>query len=197
MLNYFRAGLAKVKVKIKKADGVELGNVEVILLPFLRKVCYGHAEIVECSAYEMFLLVNLDFHNEPCTCSILAIDIKHRFAVEPSFAKLFSAQYAHLFNGALQFFGEKCVEEEHKEFRASLVGESFFESEIQSERCELRKLFNTAGRASLGYRHKTSFKGNAVRGNKTVYNKWRQYRRCNKEMNIEKNLTTSNIGVKQ
>jgi hypothetical protein len=141
MLNYFRAGLPKVKVKIKKADGVELGNVEVVFLPLFRKVGYGHAKVVECSAYEMLLLVNLNFHNEPCTGGILAIDIKHRFTVELSFAKLLSAQYAHLFNGAFEPVGEECIEEEQKEFRASLVGESFFESEIQSERRKPRKCF--------------------------------------------------------
>jgi hypothetical protein len=136
MLDYFRATFSKVDVKIKKADGIELWNVEIILLPLLRKVCYGHAEIVESTAYEMLLLVNLDFHNEPCAGGILAIDIKHRFAVELGFAKLLSVQYAHLFNGAFKPVGKESVEEEQKEFRASLVGEGFFESKVQSKRGE-------------------------------------------------------------
>jgi hypothetical protein len=176
MLDYFRAGLPKVKVKIKKADGVELWNVEVVLLSLLRKVGYGHAEVVESAAYEMFLLINLDFHNEPCACGIFAIDIKHSFAIELGFSKLLSAQYAHLFNRAFKPFGEKRVQKEQKEFRASLIGECFLESEIQSKRRELRKIFNMTGRASFGNMHRTSFKGNAVGENKTVYNKWRQCR---------------------
>jgi hypothetical protein len=187
MLDYFRAGRSKVKVKIQKADGVEFGNVEVVLLSLLRKVSYCHAKVVECSAYEMFLLINLDFHNEPCACGIFAIDIKHRFAVELSFTELLSAQYAHLFNWAFKPVGEECVQKEQKEFRASLIGECFLESEIQSERGELRKFFNATGRASLGNRHKTSFEGNTIKGNKTVYNKWRRCHRC-KNINIENPL---------
>jgi hypothetical protein len=194
VLHYFRTRLAEVKVKIQKADGVKLGNVEVVLLSFLCKVGYGHAEVVESPAYEMFLLINLDFHNEPCTGGILTIDIKHRFAVEFSFTELFATQYVHLFNGAFKPVGEKCVQKEQKEFRASLVGEGFLESEIQSKRSEPRKFFNTTGRASFGHRHKTSFERNRVRGNRILYNKLRQCRRCNKGIILENNLDFNQNG---
>jgi hypothetical protein len=185
MLDYFRTAFPKVKFKIHEAKGIKLGNVEIKVFALLCKVAYGHAEVVECSAYEMLLPVNLDFHHEPCTGGILAMHIKHGISVEPSFAKLLAAQNVDFFNGAFKPISEESIQKEQKEFCASLVGEGFFESEIQRERCKPRKIFNAAGRASLGNRHKTSFEGNMVRGNRIVYNKLRQCRRCNKGINVE------------
>jgi hypothetical protein len=136
----------------------------------------------------MLLLVNLDFHNESSTGGVLAINIKYRFAVELSFAKLLATQYVDLFNGAFQLLGENGVQKEQKEFRASLVGKGFFKSEIQSERSELRK-FRSAGKASFGNRHKTSFKWNKARGNRIVYNKsGNGYAAYNKEKNVENRM---------
>jgi len=37
MLNNFRAVLAEVQVEIQKTYGIELGNVEIVFLPFLCK----------------------------------------------------------------------------------------------------------------------------------------------------------------
>jgi hypothetical protein len=88
MLNNFRTILAKVKVKFQKTDGIEFGNIEVKAFTLLCKVAYNHAQVKESPAYEMLLLVNLNFHDKPSTCSIFAIDIKYGFAVKLCFPKL-------------------------------------------------------------------------------------------------------------
>jgi hypothetical protein len=70
--------------------------------------------------------------------------------------------------------------------------------EIQRERCKPRKFGTVAtGRACLGNRHKTSFEGNRVKGNRIVYNKWRQCRRCNKRINVENNFGFNQTTIQQ
>jgi hypothetical protein len=160
VLDCLCAGFAEVKVKLQKADGVELGNVEVVFISFLRKAAYSHTEIVKSPAYEMLLLFYLDFHNESCTCGIFAIDVKHCIPVELSLSEQFTAYYAHLFDGCLQLFCEKGVEEEQKEFRSLLVSKGFFESGIQSKRSILGIFYATGTIASLleFYRHTPPYK---------------------------------------
>jgi hypothetical protein len=187
MLHYFRTILAKVKVKLQEADGIQLGNVEIKIFTLFRKVAYNHAKVKESPPYKMGLLVNLNFHNEPGTCGIFAIDIKHGIAVKLCFAKLLAIHNANILNRTSQLFGEKRIEQEQKPFRALLVSKSFLESEVQSKRSELRMLdrFNRAGFASFTHGHNTSFKGDKVNGPRILYKKSGSYAVCN-SLNIEK-----------
>jgi len=139
MLDYLRAAFPKVKVKFQEADGIEFGNVEVILFPFHRKTAYNHTKVKESPLYEMFLPFNLDFHHKPCAFGIPAMNIKNGISIEPRFSKQFVVNVDYLFDRAFQLLGEECIEKEQKEFRALLVGKCFFESRIQSERSKPRQ----------------------------------------------------------
>jgi hypothetical protein len=184
MLHHFRTALAKIKVKIKETDRIKLGNVEVIFFALLRKISYNHAKVVESPPYEMLLLLNLNFHYEPGASGIFAIYIEYGVAVKPCFAKLLAIHNADILNGVSQLLSKKCVEQEHKRFRALLVSKGFFESEVQSKRSELR-MFNVAGFASFTHGHNTSFKGDKVNGPRILYKKIGSYAVCN-SLNIEK-----------
>jgi len=165
MLNNFCAILAKIQIEIQKTYGIELGNVEIVFLPFFCKIAYNHAKIKEGSRYEMLLLLNLYLHNKPCTAGIFTIDIKYGTSFAYRFAEQFVPYYLHLFDGVFELFSEKSVQKEQKQILASLVSECFFESEVQSERSELW-MFETG---FAGYGH--AFRHNPPCGNKTGFNK--------------------------
>jgi len=169
VLNNFRAVLAEVQVEIQKTYGIELGNVEVIFLPFLCKVTYNHAKVKECSCYEMLLILNLYLHNKPSTAGILAVDVKEGSSFAHRSAEQFVPAYFHLFNGVFELFCEKGVQKKQKQVLASLVSECSFESEVQSERSELW-MFET-GFSGYAFRH------NPPCGKKIGYKKNRSLRR--------------------
>ena len=86
----------------------------------------------------MFLLIDLNLHNEPCTCGIFAINIEYGVPVEPCSPKLLVVYNTYFLDRAFQLFGEESVEKKQKQFCALLVSKGLFEGEIQSERSKLR-----------------------------------------------------------
>jgi hypothetical protein len=141
ILDYFRTALPKIKLKLQEANGIELGNIEIIVFPFHRKTAHNHTKVKESPFYKMLLPFNLNFHREPCTCGIFAINIKYGISIEPRFSKQFVVNVNNLFDRAFQLFGKKSIEKEQKEFRALLVSKCFLERRIQSKRSKLRQFF--------------------------------------------------------
>ena len=131
ILNHLRAAIPKIKLRLQETDRIELGNIEIILFPFHRKTAYNYAKIKESPL----------FHNKPCACGIPAINIKHGIPIEPRFPKQFVVNIYYLFDRTFQLLGKKSIEQEQKQFRASLVSKCFFESGIQSERSKPRQFF--------------------------------------------------------
>jgi hypothetical protein len=151
VLNNLIAVFPEIRVKVEETERVNNGNVIVIrdFLPlafhpaFLGKVGYRYAKVEEASFDKVLLFLHLHFNDEPCPTGILALYVKHGTPVSPCFASLDGVYYFDILYGFFENSLEESVEEEQKEFLALLVGEGFFESEVQSERSELR-MFETA-----------------------------------------------------
>jgi hypothetical protein len=159
ILDNLIAVFPEIRVKVEETERMDYRNVVVVRdflppalhFPFLGKVGYRHAEVEEAPLDKVLLILYLHFNNEPCPTGILALYVKHGTPVSPCFANLDGVYYFDILYWFFENSLEESVEEEQKEFRASLVGEGFFESEVQSKRSELR-MFET-GIDSRGFRH--------------------------------------------
>jgi hypothetical protein len=193
VLDYFICSLAKIQIKVQEAEGVNDRDIEIVgnflafafFLALLVKVHNGKAQIKESTLDEACLFLYLHLNNESGTCGILAVYVKHRSPAVPGFRLLNRLDDIHVNNRLFENLAEKRIEQEHKQFRALLVGKGFLECRVQSERSELW-VFNRAGNASFTCRHNTSFEGVQVNGPKISCKKIGSYAACSKGLNIGK-----------